>query len=376
MRYLIFTDPHVSSRAYGFNVINYDGKPGRFVEYASTFLWLAELCDKKNIDRVSMLGDMFESAAGLQFPYFNLAFFGMHGLPRPCSIIDGNHDKFDSVYRVLDPFKVFARVHSVPEGYYDNATGLRTVFVPFQRNVDELYAHLDKLLKPEEETVVFIHQGPQGHVLDQFAYDKNVFDRPHIKKVFGGHYHFKFEEALGDDPMRLVYPGSVISLRFNEQIASKFAVIWDSKTNELEWVENPHSAFFVSLEQAQVLKLKDELEQVAPVSYLRVVLKDKDEQQRVPMSYLAKFKGYVITTGKDDSPQYRLGDVNQNNFNYNNFSALLSETSQSHLSFDLRYDDFRELILQATEEQILIKQTANKVLDEVFQREYTVGMTR
>ena len=368
---LFFTDFHLNIKL--FNHITSRGYSLRYPEMQATFVWLKSLINKYGVDRVFFGGDLFNTVQNLQGPFFNLAFSGMYNLKVPIDIIDGNHDKYDTIYRVLEPFKVFARVHSEPTSYYDNTLQMKLVMIPFQRSLLDAIKAVDDYTKEEIPTLLFIHQGLQGYCRDPLALPKEVYDKPHIKKVFGGHYHFKFTESLSDRQDHIVYPGSIISLHFDDNLQSKFCVIYDTVTNELIWEENPNTAYFISLTQNQIIENKDRLENLAPVSYLRVIL--QGDNLKIPMSFLSKFKGYTTVNKKTEAVMYNNADsayVDDDSFDYNEFSDSL-KTSEDNLSFDLTIEQFKELVLKSNTDPNLIKATDNSTLDIVMTRAFEYG---
>lgn len=325
-----------------------------------------------NIDRAYFGGDLFNTVVDLKPPFFNLAFKGLYGLNIPLEIIDGNHDKYDPLYKVMEPFSSFARIHSVPEGFYDKDLGLRMVFLPFQREYDEAVSTINKLLKEEQESLVFMHQGIQGKVIDPLAVPKHLFNKKHVQKVFGGHYHFKFEEKVGNDEQKLIYPGSIISLHFGDSFASRYAVIYDTKKKEVEWLENPYTPYFISMKQQHIFQLKDKLEDIASSSYLRVEL-GAGEELKINVSFLMKFKGYTVSENTSQSQMFKTDSGNMpTQMDYSNFAGTVDASST--LSLDLTPEDFHNLIMTANEDATLLKQTNDKVLQQVLNEAYQLGI--
>jgi DNA repair exonuclease SbcCD nuclease subunit len=332
------------------------------------------MISKHNVDRVVFNGDLFNSVQNLSGPFFNLAFSGMYNLKVPIDIIDGNHDKYDTVYKVLEPFKIFARVHSEPVSYFDNTLQMKVAMIPFQRNLEDALTAIDNCTKEEIPTLVFIHQGLAGHCRDPLAIPKSAYDKPHIKKVFGGHYHFKFTDGFPGREELIVYPGSVVSLHFDDNLQSKYCVIYDTKTDELIWEENPNTAYFISLKQSQIAENRDKLESLAPVSYLRVIL--DDDTTRLPMSFLSKFKGYTTAKDKSEPILYSTDDAayvdTEKAFNYTEFSTSLN-MSEDNMTFDLTYDQFNELVLKSNADASLLKATDAATLSIVMARAFEFG---
>jgi DNA repair exonuclease SbcCD nuclease subunit len=373
VRILYFTDMHGNVKA--FNHMLPRGVPARHEEFVNTFTWLKQMKEKHNCSRCVFGGDLFDSVCDLKMPYFNMMHRGMWSLDCSMDLIDGNHDKYDAIYKAIDPFKPFARVHSVPEAYYDPSMGHKLVFLPFQRDPEVATSWVNELTKEEVPTLVFIHQGIQGYVIDDCAINKSVFAKPHIKKVFGGHYHFRIETGIVSGPKKIIYPGSVVSLHFDDSFTGKYCVIYDTDTDELIWEENPSTSFFIQMPQKQVLESMEQLEGLTSVSFIRI-LKTKDEELSVPMSFLLKFRGYDIGEEKiDPDAKFKNEQQEQSEFDYASHLKEMSKTASGDLSYDLTHEQYKTLVLNGNEDGTLVERATQEKLDEVLQSTYLLGKT-
>jgi DNA repair exonuclease SbcCD nuclease subunit len=370
MRILFFTDPHLNVKL--FNHLTPQGINARLPEFVDTFKWLSELCNLKNVDRVVCGGDIFNSVADLLPPYFNFSFWALDQLNRPLDILDGNHDKYDQIYKPLDPMKKLGRVWSEPASFYEHNLELRVVMIPFIREEELLVNTYETLLDMSDDpTLVFIHQGLAGRIPDNLAIPKELFtSRPYIKHVFAGHYHFAFDEG------NIHYPGSLFALNFGDsQVEKRYVMIYDSKTNEVEKIENEHAARFISMTQPQFNKMFDEFEDVADKFYIRI-FKGKDEELTIPLEKLSKFRGYVVAKERDKGKKERMYQVDYSQVEQDlNESARFELTGSDKMSCDLTREEFKVLINEATEDTTM-KEQAKEYLDEVLQQSFSVGVSK
>ena len=366
MKILFFTDPHLNVKK--FNHLTPEGVPARASEFVQVFDWMKELCEERNIDRVVCGGDVFNSVHDLKMPFFNLAFFALDRLDVRVDLLDGNHDKYDAVYRPLDPFNKLGRVWAEPDSYWDNMLERNVVMLPFQRDLQEAKKVVKKLLKKKEDTIVFMHQGITGLFPDDLAYDPAMFAADHVDRIFAGHYHFPYDQD------KIISPSSLFALNFGDSIdESRYVLIYDTKTGEVEKVENTLACGFLPLTNNQLADVKDEIEEIAPYTYLRLLLKP-GEKLSLETSFLHTFRGYEITKeGKKKKKKEAKFQVDYSQEAPEDLDISdLRGSGDSNLAGDLTAEEFKELIIKFNKDKDLLD-TAEAKADEVIEEAYLLG---
>jgi DNA repair exonuclease SbcCD nuclease subunit len=361
---LFYSDFHLNYKL--FNEITAIGTPKRADEIYSTFNWLNSLVTKYNISHVINGGDTFNSVNDLKLPFVKIAMDGLNLIKTTQHILDGNHDKSDKNFFVTSLFKYIVNeiIHE-PTSVFMPDLGVRFTYFPFFRDLNEANTIITTLLKKHKEpTIVFMHQGIEGKVIDDLAISPKLFDAPHIKKVFAGHYHFAFEEG------KIIYPGSCFSVNFIDDQPRK-VVIYDIENDKLIYEENPICSYFISLPQKSINENIEKLSEMASKCYLRVELTSSKEELTIPYEFLEKFKGYSIIVDvpqKEFMPQYTYVD--------NEFTAEAASSDIATGELDFNYDAFKQLVLNTAENKKyqLEHNVKPEILEEVLKTSFELGI--
>jgi DNA repair exonuclease SbcCD nuclease subunit len=345
--------------------LNATGTPQRADEIYSTFNWINKLVKKYNIGHVIFGGDLFNSVSDLKLPFVKLALDGFNLIEADIYILDGNHDYSDKNFYATSLFKYVTKeiIHE-PNSTFIPSLGVRFAYLPFCRNLEEAKNNIVEVLKYDEPTIAFMHQGIEGKCYDDLAVPANLFDKPNVKRVFCGHYHFSFEEG------KIVYPGSMFSCNFLDENPRK-VVIYDVDTDELIYEENPACSYFISLTQKLINENMEKLLEVAKSTYLRVELMSANEDLTIPYEFLEKFRGYVISSDnakKEFVPQYTYVD--------SSFTAESPTTSIEMTELDFNYETYKSLILNTRENQQYVEEhKINKdILEEALKTSFQLGI--
>jgi DNA repair exonuclease SbcCD nuclease subunit len=159
-------------------------------------------------------------------------------------LLVGNHDTYfrdsndvNSLTELLH--KRYPNFHIYEEPQEIVFDGLRMLFVPWL-NESNMPTGLD-MIKRSKAPVLIGHLEVSGFHMDQtqiceHGMDRAVFKR--FKRVFSGHFHHPSKEG------NIQYLGSPYEMTFADVNDPRGFYIFDTKTLELEFIENPHKMFF------------------------------------------------------------------------------------------------------------------------------------
>lgn len=200
---------------------------------------------KRGISTIVHLGDLFERRKYVNFHILQRTRvdFLEKLAPYTTHIMVGNHDCYHR-----DDNDVNA-LRELVENRYENITiyeepqelvidGLRILLVPWL-NPTNMPTGLDMIARSTAK-VLMGHLEIAGFHMDQtqiseHGLNKDIFSR--FSKVFSGHFHHASEEG----PIR--YLGAPYEYTFADLNDPKGFYIFDTKTLDLEWIENPEQMF-------------------------------------------------------------------------------------------------------------------------------------
>lgn len=264
---ILATDWHLSF-SNQFDRINSSGISGRLQEILDSIKWAADLGKQKKCTHFFGLGDIFDKAERLPtkegieiqnvFRDINTLYKGK------CGLLTGNHDKVSEDTSILDLFQHSIKVYNKVE--FLDIDGARLFFIPYIREPEDFYkamADIKTNLDCPSKKYLFGHFWDTSIMgVDPEAIDLNKFDARFFDRIFCGHYHV----PTNDLSNLVVYLGTLLNKKFSET-GPKGAWILDTEKNKLEFVKNPHSPEFFSVEDVVLLNAPEIIERNA---YYRV----------------------------------------------------------------------------------------------------------
>lgn len=278
-----------------FDRTNVNGISSRLQEILDSIKWAADIGKQKKATHFFSLGDVFDRAErlptkeGLEiqntFKYINTHYKGK------CGLLTGNHDKVSENTSILDLFQ-----HSIPiinRMHFIDIDDARLFFIPYLREPEDFYDTIKNLQANYDcpsKKYLFGHfwdstiMGVDPEAIDLTKFNARFFDR-----IFCGHYHV----PTNDMTNLVIYLGTLLNKKFSET-GPKGCWILDTDKNKLEFIKNPHSPEFYSVEDVIILNAPNEIEQNA---YYRVYC-DADTIMDV-QRLLSISKGFEILPKKD-----------------------------------------------------------------------------
>ena len=249
----IATDFHLSF-SNQFDRIGPTGISGRLQEILDSIKWAADLGKQKKCTHFFGLGDIFDRAERLptkegieiqnNFKYVNDLYKGK------CGLLTGNHDKISESTSILDLFQ-----HSITifnKTAFLDVDGARLFFVPYLREPEDFYntmLDIQTNLDCPGKKYLFGHFWDTSIMgVDPEAIDLNKFNHQFFDRIFCGHYHVPTNDLTN----LVIYLGTLLNKRFSET-GPKGAWILDTEKNKLEFIKNPHSPEFFSVEDVILL---------------------------------------------------------------------------------------------------------------------------
>jgi len=238
MKIALITDTHYNFKKANKNFHNYFAK-----FYSDIFFPYLE---KNNIDTVIHLGDAFDNRKGIDYWALKWAKENVYDKFQQFGVnvynIVGNHDTYykntnqvNSIDTLLEEYDNVVKVSSPKEF---KIGGLKMVLLPWicSENEEETM----KLLESTEASVVFGHLELSGFCVfpGQFqphGMDKKIFEK--FKKVYSGHYHTRSDDG------KIFYIGNPYQMFWNDYNDTRGFSIFDTKTTELQYVNNPYTIF-------------------------------------------------------------------------------------------------------------------------------------
>jgi DNA repair exonuclease SbcCD nuclease subunit len=236
MKVAIITDTHTGARSESLVFNDYFIK--FFEEQFFPYL------EKNDIKTIIHLGDVFDRRKYVNFRILNT--WNKKIFPRlneyDTHIILGNHDVYyknsnhiNSVENLLSQynFNIYIDPTEVKIG------GLPILFVPWINKENE--EQTLKLIKSTNTDICMGHLELKGFEMfngqiSDHGYEKKIFRK--FDKVFSGHYHHKSESN------DIHYLGSPYHMTWADWGDPRGFHIFDTKTRELEFIENPLQIFY------------------------------------------------------------------------------------------------------------------------------------
>lgn len=243
MKIGIVGDLHIGVQENNFNFIDYQ---------TESLKWVYQTFKEQGIKHIIFLGDIFDKRKHITFKTLKLLneTFGDPDFEHYC--IAGNHDcyykdtnEINSLDLLLEDFAYVKKVTQEPETITIGGTDF--LFVPWINKTN--YETTLKKIKESKAKVAFAHLDLSGFELirgivsTHDSLDVKYLDK--FDKVFTGHYHNKSEKG------NITYLGSLCEQTWNDVNEPKYVGIYDTKTEETEYIKNPHILY-------KIIKIKDD----------------------------------------------------------------------------------------------------------------------
>ena len=266
-RIMLCTDWHLSFSAQ-FDRINSNGVSGRLQEILDSISWASSLGKQKKCTHFFGLGDIFDKAERLPtkegIEIQNTLKAVNDSYKGRCGLLTGNHDKISENTSILDLFQ-----HSIPifnKVSFLDIDGARLFFVPYIREPEDFYKTMEDIQKNLDcpsKKYMFGHFWDTSIMgVDPEAIDLNKFNARFFDRIFCGHYHVPTNDLTN----LVIYLGTLLNKKFSET-GPKGAWILDTDKNKLEFIKNPHSPEFFSVEDIVLINAPEVIERNA---YYRV----------------------------------------------------------------------------------------------------------
>ena len=248
-----------------------------FVDYFLNFyknIFLPQVSGTLNTQCVFHLGDMFDRRKFIN--YKTLRKFKTHFIKKMVHnnfhIIIGNHDTYFRQSNLVNSPELLLQdynfhIYSRPtEIFLDD---LKVLILPWIN--DENREKSFELIKKTDAEVCFGHLELQGFAMMkgvylQSGYSSDIFKK--FKRVFSGHYHHRHSKD------NIFYLGSPYEMTFSDYDDPKGFHIFDTKTLDLTFVQNPDRMFhkiFYDDSKKQMRVPKNRYNN----KYIRVIVKQK-----------------------------------------------------------------------------------------------------
>jgi DNA repair exonuclease SbcCD nuclease subunit len=238
MKVAIITDQHFGARGDAIHFLDYYEK-----FYRETFF---RVIDENNINTVLILGDTFDRRKYINFYSFHRAksmfFDELHKRKIKVHMLVGNHDTY---------YKNTNEVNS-PELLLEEYDNINVIDSPRTINVDSIdicmmpwictenYTQSMQEIKDTSATICMGHFEIQGFTMHRGAVctdglEPSMFDK--FDLVFSGHYHHRSSNGS------IHYLGNPYELTWMDYGDPRGFHLFDLKTKELEFIENPNRMF-------------------------------------------------------------------------------------------------------------------------------------
>jgi len=271
--------------------------------------------ESRGIDTIFFCGDFVDMRTKISFPTLQRL---KRSFINPivennytCHGILGNHDVYYrstnsiSVKEIFDPypqFNIFSEVGTVTLSDntkigmipWINRSNEQTTF-EFINQTDAKYAiaHL------ETQGAAMMH-----NIVCEHGYETNKFEK--FTKVFTGHFHLR---SIKDN---IYYIGNIAHFNWGDYGDERGFAIWDTKTDEIEYINNPYSPFakiyyddinndYTNLTKYESLDIANKIVKVVVVNKNNPYLFDRF------IDKLESLEPYNVTIVDNDILSYRIG---------------------------------------------------------------------
>lgn len=205
-----------------------------------------------------------------QYFFDKLSELGIHMM-----ISVGNHDTYhkntNKINSVVDLFGFYPNVNIYSETTEISIDGRKIIVVPWI-NSENHVTSMEKIESTDSE-ICFGHLELKGFLLQKgqrsdTGMESTVFDK--FKMVGSGHYHHKSDEK------NIHYLGSPYEFTFVDLNDPKGFHIWNTKTDDIDFIQNPHKMFYKIFYDDRTKTLDSLKKKIKPEfagSFVKVVVK-------------------------------------------------------------------------------------------------------
>lgn len=347
MKIGIITDTH-----YGFKKANKSFHDYFLKFYDDVFFPTLE---ERRIDTVIHMGDSFDNRKGVDYWALEWAKKNVYDRFRDLGItvynIVGNHDSYfknsneiNSIDILLKEYKNVIPVSSIQEF---NIGGLNTLMIPWicSDNENESFERIQNT----KAKVAFGHLELSGFAVfpgqnQEEGLGKEVFKK--FDKVFSGHYHTRSDDG------KIFYLGNPYQMFWSDLDDPRGFTIFDTKTYELEKIDNPHQIFHRIFYDETDDKIFDKI--YLKDKIVKVIVRKKTDQ--------LKFDKFIDKISKTNPIELRIAetiDINDEDFDYDETEiedtlSILNKYVEE-VEFDLNKDIVKNLIKEVYREALTLE---------------------
>ena len=316
--------------------------------------WVGEMCQKNDIKHMIIPGDLCNTANKIDVLALNkmtdiLSKWKEMGIET--NILVGNHEQYyknddskDHAVTSLHCFKKYANI-------YDKFTiiqsdDMNVFYVPYVTSeafFEQIITQARLAIELNKRNILVAHQEVYGAIMNDLAktvspngIKHDIFE--HFDFSFFGHFHSR--QMLTDYAIMV---GSPYMQNFGEDFNDKGITIYDTNTNTIEFIENPHSQLYTSL--TPDMDYKDQVKD----KYVRFLLSEKldvEEIENLKKTALTYGALNVITL-----PCYTNKDNELNNIKIDINKADIHEIAKKYI--ELKKGDLNEMKLFKLYNEIL-----------------------
>lgn len=208
-------------------------------------------CKRRKVGMIGHLGDFFHVKDTVATEALTKTYRFVDKISRlaPNYYLVGNHDSYmkdNHTIHLLETFKPLATVVDTNYQMFDIGE-FRFHFMPYVKE-EEIKDCLQKIVYlGNNKDFFFGHFGLNGFIMQQDNYTdqystitKNMFSK--FKRAFFGHFHFHQQQA------NCMYISSPFQSRHGDEQGQHGFVFYDTDTDTVEFVSNPHSPEFKTVE--------------------------------------------------------------------------------------------------------------------------------
>jgi len=255
MKVVISADEHLHAFKE-FDKVLKDGKSFRLSLYEQSFRYVKDYMLSNNIKYWLHGGDFFHSKESISVPVLDVIgslLLEIKDAGIEQVFLKGNHDIWskDGKISSLDILTAYGEIiENVCVKTYGD---LKVLFIPWDENV----ITQDLINEHEEVDIVIGHRMIAGAVMDGAYIAKNgetldFIDNTKFKQMFLGHIHRR--QQLKDN---VQYIGSLLAHTFKDRGSQHGFIVYDTDTNESNFILNPHSPNFETLEVTTLDEMKE-----------------------------------------------------------------------------------------------------------------------
>jgi DNA repair exonuclease SbcCD nuclease subunit len=259
----------------------------RYLTIAENFFkeTLATVLRTKSISDVRIIGDLFDNRNTLNVRTLNAVtgvfhWYQTHMPSVHFKISLGNHDIYyhnRTDINSLECLREFQNVTIIDKVYREELDGKKLITFPWIIKDSETEVQFKEIkLNSDIWDLCLGHfevsgfQVAYNHVHDG-GYGKGDFSK--FKKVFSGHFHLRNTEG------NITYIGCPYQLNWGDYGDQKGIHIWDSKTEEVEFIPNLDSPVFVRLTVDDFLNKRKEKLKSIKGNFVKLVIDSKYKEK-------------------------------------------------------------------------------------------------